>query len=422
MKKLNLSIAIIFFLAFTVNVFGQQNTFPTWGKAGIGLTNPNYSLHLKAGNDGNIFDKGLMLESNNSGAGAVVYFKNGSMFHNVSASNWGDLQVISGKDLNFFTGGNTEKMRITNTGNVGIGTSTPQAKLHFKGDMATNWGFKFDHYEPSWVDTDNGTDYRKQTWLRKAWTGQLGDLLYLGSTGNREIIKQHAIVLSEQGILFGKGKADANGVTNESMRIQSNGIVNIKNHLRVGGNTDGTAWKVGVQGDAIFRGKIFSIQQQNNNNGGLVVATNVGSGRMWFNNSTQSFHLQKGTGNDKQLVLRGNGSVGINTTYVPNGYSLGVDGKIICEELTVRLSQFWPDYVFADDYNLLSLKEVEEHINEKGHLPGIPSAKEMEENGTLDVGQMQTKMMEKIEELTLYMIDLKKENQTLKTEIEALKK
>ena len=61
-----------------------------------------------------------------------------------------------------------------------------------------------------------------------------------------------------------------------------------------------------------------------------------------------------------------------------------------------------------DDYNLLSLKEVEKHIEEKGHLPNVPSAKEVNEKGNFALGEMNKKLLEKVEELTLYLIEQNK--------------
>lgn len=85
------------------------------------------------------------------------------------------------------------------------------------------------------------------------------------------------------------------------------------------------------------------------------------------------------------------------------GYKLAVDGKIICEELKVQNSTAWPDYVFSKDYQLMPIRDLETHIALHHHLPGIPSAVEIEANGIM-VGDMQKRMMEKIEELTLYII------------------
>jgi len=74
------------------------------------------------------------------------------------------------------------------------------------------------------------------------------------------------------------------------------------------------------------------------------------------------------------------------------------------EEVKVELSDTWPDYVFASNYELKDLEEVKNFINQNGHLPNIPSAKEVEEEGIM-LGEMNAKLLEKIEELTLYTID-----------------
>ncbi len=118
------------------------------------------------------------------------------------------------------------------------------------------------------------------------------------------------------------------------------------------------------------------------------------------------------------MFLDSDGTVGIGTSDT-KGYKLGVDGSIVCEELKVKLSQNWPDYVFADDYKLPSLKEVENSIQQNKHLPGIPSAKEIHEDG-INVGEMQKLLMQKIEELTLYVIDLEKKNNQLESKLTAL--
>lgn len=99
--------------------------------------------------------------------------------------------------------------------------------------------------------------------------------------------------------------------------------------------------------------------------------------------------------------------VTIATDTPKPGYELSVNGQIVCEELLVEDSADWPDYVFEDNYPLKPLAEVEAHIREKKHLPGIPTAAEVKRDG-LPVGEMQKRMMEKIEELTLYVIEQNK--------------
>ncbi len=94
----------------------------------------------------------------------------------------------------------------------------------------------------------------------------------------------------------------------------------------------------------------------------------------------------------------------IGTTTPATGYALSVNGKIACEEVLVMDMASWPDYVFKPGYKLLSLGNLEQSIRDQGHLPGLPSAKEVETNG-LNLGEMQKQIVEKVEELTLYTIE-----------------
>jgi hypothetical protein len=117
------------------------------------------------------------------------------------------------------------------------------------------------------------------------------------------------------------------------------------------------------------------------------------------------------------MRITSSGNVGIGTTTPQS--KLDVCGTIRATEVKVETG--WCDFVFEDNYNLRSLDEVETHIKEHKHLPDIPSAKEIKENG-LGVSEMLAKQMQKIEELTLYVIELKKENEAIKKKLAALKK
>lgn len=116
-----------------------------------------------------------------------------------------------------------------------------------------------------------------------------------------------------------------------------------------------------------------------------------------------------------------NDKVGINTNDVPDDYALGVRGKIIAEEIRLKLyADGWPDYVFEPEYNMLTLEETEQQIETLGHLPGVPSATEVGTDG-IQVGEMNAILLEKIEELTLHMIDMNKEVKALRDENQTLK-
>ena len=105
------------------------------------------------------------------------------------------------------------------------------------------------------------------------------------------------------------------------------------------------------------------------------------------------------------LFLKDNGNIGIGTNN-PQA-KLAVNGEILAKSVRVNTgSTYWPDYVFGNDYNLMSLRELEQYVNAHRHLPGIPSAQEVEEQGDVDLGAMNALLLEKVEELTRYVIDL----------------
>jgi len=116
------------------------------------------------------------------------------------------------------------------------------------------------------------------------------------------------------------------------------------------------------------------------------------------------------------LFLHDNGNVGIGTNEPQS--KLAVDGTICAKEVRVALSgsPCWPDYVFNKEYKLRSLSELEQFIKTNKHLPDVPSAEEVKENG-IQLGEMNAILLQKIEELTLYIIKLEKRL----TEVEAKK-
>jgi hypothetical protein len=101
-------------------------------------------------------------------------------------------------------------------------------------------------------------------------------------------------------------------------------------------------------------------------------------------------------------IYRPSGDVGIGTSET-FGYRLAVNGSIISEEVTVKVREDWPDYVFEDDYKLISLNDLNIFVQKNGHLPEVPSAESLQDTG-LELGSMQRILLKKIEELTLYII------------------
>jgi hypothetical protein len=172
---------------------------------------------------------------------------------------------------------------------------------------------------------------------------------------------------------------------------------------------DAISWRRSVDGNEVGR---------------LGVTGGAGTGRygwigLWNATGIQSFQIDAGGGNS-YLV---SGNVGIGTTNPQN--KLDVNGTIRAKEVKVETG--WADFVFTPTYKLRPLSEVEQFIKTNGHLPEIPKAEDVQQNG-INLGEMQTKLLQKVEELTLYSIEQEKkleeqakENIELKLEIKKLK-
>jgi hypothetical protein len=152
-------------------------------------------------------------------------------------------------------------------------------------------------------------------------------------------------------------------------------------------------------------------------NGGIIRASKGSSELGDAPLILQSSVLSVQSSGQTRLFVNSSGNVGIGTTNLP--YKLCVNGAIRAKE--VRVETGWADYVFEPDYTLRPLAEVEAYIRKNKHLPDVTPAADIQRDG-LQVGEQMTQMMRKIEELTLYVIDLKKENSELKSRLEKLEK
>jgi hypothetical protein len=141
-----------------------------------------------------------------------------------------------------------------------------------------------------------------------------------------------------------------------------------------------------------------------------------GTPNVYFRATTDSPMLL-GTNNTVRMVISNTGNVGIGLGTTMPSNALDVFGTVRCKELIV--TNTWADFVFKDNYKLPALNEVEDFISKNKHLPGIPSEMEVKKKG-VSVGSISSKLLQKIEELTLYVIGLKKENDLLKGQIAAV--
>ncbi len=140
---------------------------------------------------------------------------------------------------------------------------------------------------------------------------------------------------------------------------------------------------------------------------GTVLTTTNDSVGIGTNQPQSKFHLNNG-----DLLISENG--------YPN-FKVTKDGLVRAREVRVNLDSI-PDYVFEPGYQRLTLYQLEQYIKNNKHLPNIPRAGEYNSAGSIDIGKLQLRLLEKVEELTLYIIELQKENDILKEKMEQVQK
>ena len=380
-------------------------------KVGIGTTSPSAKLEVVGpsnnpsivlGNENQIAFKradGLSVYGIGHYQGEFTIGRSTNLGANAGTS----INIATGGSYTRFSHGANEMMRITSVGNVGIGIANPQARLNVQGGLQVGL---------------NSDDYYSQ----------------LGANGlifNRPGTSYIDFKDNSNSLSFRQGSSYNTVMHLSSSRNVGIGTINPSEKLEINdGNT--TSIKLGTTDSAgNYELKITAKHDYSNkfsfNYGGValmqekVIADVGGNG---ISNSKLYFSNYYGIGfgthttnvnskNDIDFYIsgsgdaNGSGNIGIGTTAIPTGYKLAVAGKVITEEVKVKLQSSWPDYVFKKDYNLLSVEEVEEYIKKYGHLPKMPSAKEVEKEG-FELGEMNKKLLEKIEELTLYTINQEK--------------
>jgi hypothetical protein len=180
-----------------------------------------------------------------------------------------------------------------------------------------------------------------------------------------------------------------------------NGIVGI------GTQTPNSLTVLDVNGRAMVRSIFYVNDIMGGDGGDIRIGPNTG-------NASSTIFMVGGVDASEVMRVNYNKNVGIGTANPDE--KLTVKGKIHTQEVRVDMSgPLVPDYVFASDYKLKSLKEVEDFIAENKHLPEIPSAYEIEKNGLM-LAEMNMSLLKKIEEMTLYMIEQNKRIEKLEKE------
>ncbi len=343
---------------------------------GIGTSTPSSKFSVA----GNLLVTGGDISINDPSA--TVFFRvDNSARASVALSGVNDDLNIGTLALNdlgkmYFKTQSVNRMTIEPNGDVGIGFTSPSYKLDINGHTRTVGNLIA---EDGYIQIKNTTD--SKLWNMQYSSGS-GRLLFLESGVERVILQNGGNV--GIGETFPAEKLHVNGNT----MIDGDATLNTVNPTIQLQNSNVNKGFIQLSGDNIRIGT-----NSGNTDGKFVIRTNGGD----------------------RVFVDGSGNVNIGSQTDAPGYKLRVDGKMICEEVKVKLSTAWPDYVFGDKHHLMPIGELTQFIRQNKHLPNIPPAKEIETNG-MQVGDMQKRMMEKIEELTLYIISLQQQIDSLKKE------
>jgi hypothetical protein len=370
------------------------------GNVGIGTASPDHLFLIHNSNNPTL---GIGKPNQNTNGLSSLAFSAGN------ATQQNSFFVRYFKDatadrLAFIGGGGTENLTVLNNGRVGIGTNAPRGKFDVNGVGSgsiyltddPNAGSSQSLFLPGHIflspysggnvsyfqarRPDNSGTMAIQ--FRTTSAGSLVESMFIGGNGNIGMgttIPQASVEIKrpDASVYITASNATGSGIGNPSLYI----------------NRMSEGLKLEYVPNVLAR----------------ISNTYVGP----------SGHLAFATAGQDRLFITGNGDIGIGTTD-PKGYKLAVAGKAIAEEVVVKLQSNWPDYVFEKDYNLPTLAEVENYINQNKHLPEVPAAKEMEKNG-VNLGEMNMLLLKKVEELTLYVLEQHKTSQIQSNEIKLLK-
>ncbi len=356
--------------------------------------------------------------------GLMVYDNTSNTFWFYNGSAWQEMIGSGSSKWNL----SNSNISSSNPGNVGIGIANPLHKLDVMGNVRIGNDIPylrfasnnlFHHSEISFDDA-TGNTWAKITHAAGALQFQTGTpanfitMSPAGSLGIGDNNSTGRLVVDAMNYDY-----DAVVVNDQAPTIQlrsagvNKGFLQLSgDNVRIGTNSSNNNGYFVIRNngaDRVFVSPTGNLHiptgsDASLNSNGFFMLGNTNASNIIFDNNEI---VARNNGDYSTLILQHDGgSVRIGSATVPTGYKFAVAGKVICEEVKVKLaSSGWPDYVFDQKYNLMPLTDLKEFIETNKHLPGIPAAAVVEKEG-FEMGEMQRKLLEKVEELTLHILEL----------------
>jgi hypothetical protein len=397
-------------------------------KLQIGNFNNNENLKLSLPGSYN-FEQIKMGQYGNGACGLeLINHKDGinsygvRFYSNVDYGMWG-LQIQTANPTNAYENLNyVTRFAINTDGRIGIGTITPSASLHIRTSTA-DFLVENSGLEGAYMTVHSGRFNRPATTIYKqAGTEYWHTGILYDEAGNQK----YSI-------------GTANTFSSSKLTIQSDGNIGIATNdpqakLQIG-NLTGADKRIMIPGAYNFErlnltmgangnGELEFVTHSNGESSGGVKLYSPDGAHLYFQTALATTSYSSLNYQTKMTLTNG-GYLGIGTTCPQT--ALDVAGTIRAKEVKVELFSGC-DFVFKEDYKLMELKELEQFVKTNQHLPEVAPEKEMVENG-VNMKELQMKLLQKIEELTLYTIEqnkkietIQEQNELLKQEIELLKK
>lgn len=432
-------ILLIFFTTLiTTNAQTCNNSFPTTGNVSIHSGNAPKSLTI--GGSTNCSDPAIQLfyqADANIIKGHLVLLEpsNLNLYSQLPVNTLGDLMLqsdASGNDIilttrnenghirfattELMSGNDIERLTITPKGKIGIGYNEPKNLFSVRVPMGLDYyqddegyqDFRFNCYQTegtSKKDVGKIDSIEGKAGLKLPLTSGYVNIQpgYSGIIQTRNTAGWGSMLLAvnetnlnpDMDVDFFE-HSELGGSMPKGIMIQNYSDPIIDNYAGIG---------IGAMPQPISRLTIQAFNTDNSMNT-LQLLNYSGANMLKINNDG--------------LVVIGEKTFTPETTDLDEDMLLSVDGAVVAKEVLVEITASkWADFVFNDDYKLPSLSELASYIKKNNKLPDIPSKNEIEKSG-INLGKMQAKLLQKIEEMTLYLIQLKKENTNLNERIKIL--